>query len=277
MPIANHANPAKMNIESRIRPSWWAEHANFFGPFYLLGDDSVGGHLAALPLSLDARTRREVAGVRLLARLQAGERVLDVPCGAGRHAIELAALGYDVLGVDLNGAHLEIARQQASKRNACAVFEQGDMLSLAHDGEFDVVINMFYSFGFFATEEENRRVLSNFRVALKPGGRFLMHTDVNLPRIRSGAYRLTEERRLRAGGVLRIEERLDEASRRIEGSWTIILNGTATRRAYSVRVYEVDEFIDLCTSCGFKKCVAFGNWEGGTYAEESEEVIFVAD
>jgi len=185
-------------------------------------------------------------------------------------------MGYSVLGVDLNGMHLAEARRQAEAQKLLVSFEQADMLAFYRPQTFDLVINMFYSFGFFESEEENKRVLRNFQASLKPGGRFLMHTDVNLDRIRSGAYRLNEVRHLPGGEVLRIDERFDSASRRMVGSWSI-KNGTRDEsRSYSVRVYEVEEFIDLCRSCGFHDCVAYGSWHGEPCTPNSEEVIFVA-
>ena len=223
-----------------VPPNWWSEEYGFFGSFYLCGDDSIEGHLS-IRHSQAERTREEVEGICRLSHLRPGDKVLDVPCGAGRHSLALAEMGYPVLGIDLNGTHLAEARRQAVARKLLVSFEQADMLAFCRPQAFDLAINMFYSFGFFESEEENKRVLRNFQTSLKPGGRFLMHTDVNLDRIRSGTYRLNEVRHLAGGGVLRIDERFDSASRRIVGSWSIE-NGTREEsRTYSVRVYEVEE------------------------------------
>lgn len=263
-----------------MRCDWWAEEAGFFGEFYLEGDASLDGHLAAASLSLLQRTQRESDGVMRLLDLQQGSAVLDVPCGNGRHSIELAARGCEVLGVDLNGPHLENAKQASfacwPEGRSSLQFQRADMLTLDYVERFDAVINMFFSFGFFASDEENMRVLRNFRQATKPGGRFLMHTDVNIPRILSGKYKTRERRLLASGRTLVIEERYVPATRRIEGSWTIEGRGVG-RREYSVRVYEANEFKEMCLEAGFQYCEAYGNWEGGLYdSEESEEVIFVA-
>lgn len=255
---------------------WWTEAAGFFGSFYLQGDNSFNGHLVATPLSQEARTQREVDGVCRLTDIQLHDQVLDIPCGAGRHTIALAARGINVVGFDLNETHLHVAREQAETNHVRAVFKHGDMRALNYEHEFDVVINMFYSFGFFADENENRQVLQYLRRALKPGGRFLMHTDVNLQRIRSGRYRLHEKRHLRNGGILHIDEHFDESNLRIHGSWTIEHDGKVTHRRYSMRVYEVEEFIELCLSCGFTRCDAYGDWNGCPYTATSEEIVFVA-
>lgn len=261
---------------NRQTEPWWSEEAEFFGSFYLQGDLSFGGHLAECRLTQQQRTLREVDGLVLLTGLRSGERILDVPCGAGRHSIELASRGYDVVGVDLNRIHLASAREGALRNNIQISFEQCNMLSLGHIAQFDVLINMFYSFGFFDTDKDNARVLANFRSALRPGGRMLMHTDVNLPRLRSGMYRKKESRQLVCGGILQIIEQYDEKSRRINGSWSICKEGKSISRNYSVRVYEAEEFIQICLDSGFKECKVFSDWSGASYSEQSEEIIFVA-
>jgi SAM-dependent methyltransferase len=257
--------------------AWWSEDAGFFGSFYLGGDDSLEGHLLASPQTQDSRTQREADGVLRLARLRAGDQVLDLPCGGGRHSVALASRGLRMTGVDLNHVHLQAARRLAAERRVEARFQHNDMRRIEFSQEFDAIINMFYSFGFFSSEEDNRLVIERFRAALKPGGRFLMHTDVNLQRVRDRTYQFHERRTLKDGGALIIDEHYDESTRRMEGAWTIRKDGQDRTRSYSVRVYEVDEFIELCQSCGFQTCRAYGDWHGGPCSEASEEIIFVAE
>lgn len=255
---------------------WWNEAAGFFGDFYIRGDNSEEGHLAAFTLSLFERTILEVDGVVRLLDLTGGRRVLDIPCGYGRHSIELARRGHCVTGADLNAVHLARANEDAETQGVSVKFERQNMLSLGYREEFDAVINMFYSFGFFGTDDENLDVLRNFYQALVPGGKFLMHTDVNVPRIRAGGYKTHEVRNLVGGGRLRIDERFDEVTRRIEGQWTIEQGAIHSSRTYSVRVYEALEFVQMCLDVGFVSCSAMGDWNGTPYSADAEEIIFVA-
>jgi SAM-dependent methyltransferase len=258
--------------------SWWNETSGFFGDFYMRGDDSVEGFLANRKLTLYERTNTEVDGVVQLLDLKVTSRLLDVPCGYGRHSISLAKLGFDIVGFDLNKDHLVAARSKAQQEKVNMRFEQGNMLNLSYSGEFDAVINMFYSFGFFDSDEENLQVLRNFRRALKPKGKFLMHTDVNIPRIVNGTYKTNEIRSLDTGGILRIKEEFDSIKKRINGTWLIEHNNQCVERSYSVRVYEAEEFRRMCLSVGFSNCDLFGGWDGTAYSEgESEEIIFVAE
>ncbi|MEI7563731.1 MAG: class I SAM-dependent methyltransferase [bacterium] len=141
---------------------------------------------------------------------------MDCPCGYGRHSIQLAKNNLLVTGSDINETHLSRAKANALQENTDIVWEKESMIDIRYDNEFDVVINMFYSFGFFETDEENEKVLKNFYDALKKNGRFLMHTDVNIPRIISGKYKKDEIRNLQNGNTLRIIDDYNPATKRIE-------------------------------------------------------------
>ncbi len=272
-------------IKFKIQPymnqnniQWWEESAGFFGDFYLEGDNSLEGYLQEKKQNLAQRTEEETKGIITLLSLKEGERILDIPCGYGRHSLELAKQGYDVVGIDINSVHLDKARQQAKDTKLTVDFRKADMLQSAFKGEFDAVINMFYSFGFFATDEENEKVLRNFYEALKPNGKFLMHTDVNIPRIMNGKYKHDETRDLVSGAKLRIIDNYNPLTKRIEGAW-ILTRGKndEVRKDYSVRVYSKNDFTALCKKIGFKQIHAYGDWSKELYSEDSEDMIIVAE
>ena len=256
--------------------NWWEEQAGFFGSFYYKGDHSLEGHLANVDRLLPERTIKEVEGINTLINIKSPLKILDAPCGYGRHAIALAAEGHEVTGLDLNKALLQIAESECSSLGVNVTFERTNMIDINFSTDFDLVLNMFYSFGFFETDEENLLLLKKFHDALKPNGKLLMHTDVNIPRIIAGDYKLHEERNLSNGGTLTIDEMFNEQSKRIEGTWTIVDKNKSLTKPYSVRVYETSEFIDMCSLVGFETCKVFGDWEGRKYNKSSEEIIFVA-
>lgn len=68
-----------------------------------------------------------------------------------------------------------------------------------------------------------------------------------------------------------------ENRKRIERWWKIHGNGDGIEEHYSVRVYEVPEFLQVCLDIGFSRCEAFGDWIGTLFKDDSEEVIFVAE
>ena len=136
---------------------------------------------------------------------------------------------------------------------------------------------MFYSFGFFESDDDNFKVLQNFFKALKPNGQFLMHTDVNIPFIQAGKYKHNETRALTNGNALRIVDKYDPVTKRINGFWILKdENGEEIKKEYSVRVYTKDEFINLCKNAGFRFCKVYSDWDKKPYSEDSEDMIIVA-
>lgn len=107
--------------------------------------------------------------------LPIGSRILDVPCGQGRHAHLLAEAGYDVDGLDYSRDLLAVARQRGTGRNLR--YTRGDMrrLPLRWKARFDAVLNLFTSFGFFTHPADDARVVREFARVLKPGGLLIWH------------------------------------------------------------------------------------------------------
>jgi len=270
-------NDLDKKIEN-INPKWWDEDHAFFGDFYIEGDNSKEGYLTTKELTLNERTKGDIDGVEKLLNLKGGEKILDVPCGYGRHSLELARRGFKVYGSDINTVHLNNAVKQAEDQRLKINFTKENMLDLNYKEKFDAVINMCYSFGFFENDIDNKKTLENFYKALKPNGKFLMETDVNLPYVRAGNFKEEETRTLLSGNKLHITEKYNPATKRMEGTWTIAKpDGTTTTKEYSVRVFEKDEFIEWCLETGFINCRAFSDWEGNSYDEKAQEIIFVAE
>src|SRR5690348_12730576 len=123
---------------------WWQ---TYFGSQYLLEYE---------PLFALERDRREVARLMDLLGLPSGARVLDVPCGQGRHAHLLAEAGFDVDGLDYSAELLAHARGRGTGPRLR--YTRGDMRRLPPrwTGRFDAVVNLFTSFGFFADPRDDQ-------------------------------------------------------------------------------------------------------------------------
>ena len=134
---------------------WWQPEYGFFGEFYIEGDDSLEGYLQEKTQNLAERTATEVEGICNVLDLKGGESLLDLPCGYGRHSIALAKKGLNVIGCDINPTHLKKAQKASYEEDAEVSWVQGNMQNAKFPEKFDAIINMFYSFGFFETDDEN--------------------------------------------------------------------------------------------------------------------------
>ncbi len=106
-------------------------------------------------------------------------RILDVGCGTGRHAIELAKRGYDVTGIDLSEAQLVRAKQKAEEAGVEVEFLRLDARELPFENEFDAAIMLCEgAFPLMETDEMNYQILEGVARALRSPGRFIF-TSLN--------------------------------------------------------------------------------------------------
>jgi SAM-dependent methyltransferase len=182
--------------------------------------------------------------------LDEGARVLDVPTGDGRIALELGAAGFEVVGVDLIEAFIEAGRRDAEKRRIENVtLEVGDMRELSYDAEFDAAICFWGSFGYF-DEAGNLAQAAAVARALKPGGRYLIDT----PSLETLYPRFRERTWFQIADTIVLQEAiLVMGTGRIETEWIFVRGGVAaeTHRT-SMRVYSVHELTELLREAGFE-------------------------
>jgi 2-polyprenyl-3-methyl-5-hydroxy-6-metoxy-1,4-benzoquinol methylase len=104
-------------------------------------------------------------------------RILDIGCGTGRHAIELAKRGYKVTGVDLSKSQLQRAKEKAGDANVQIEFIQRDARELEFENQFDMAIMLCEGgFSLMETDEMNFKILQNAAKALKENGKFIFTT-----------------------------------------------------------------------------------------------------
>jgi SAM-dependent methyltransferase len=107
--------------------------------------------------------------------LSGRERILDLACGYGRHALEFARRGYEVTGVDITPAFVEDAKMTARNEGLEADFILSDLRDVGFNQEFDVVLNLADgAIGYLEDDQENLKIFDRISTALKPGGKHLM-------------------------------------------------------------------------------------------------------
>jgi SAM-dependent methyltransferase len=219
----------------------------------------------------DERSDMEVASLVKLLELDSPMKILDLACGFGRHANRLAALGHAITGVDYMPGFLELARNQASDMGVKVDYHQGDMRQLSFQDEFDRVLLLFTSFGYFE-DDENERVLANMARALKPGGRLLFdipNRDVVIKGLPSTDV-------IDKGGDLLINRcSVDSHSGRFMNRRIVIRDSIRKDKPFSIRLYNVAKMRQLLNWVGLVDH-QFVEIDGRPLSSSSRQMVVIA-
>jgi len=247
----------------RRRPKEWWE--SYFDAQYLLEYE---------PIFSPARDRADVARLIDLLGLSAGERVLDVPCGQGRHAHLLAEAGFDVTGLDYSRHLLEIAKARGT--GARLRYVRGDMRALPEkwSGRFAAVLNLFTSFGFFLDPGDDKRVIHELARVLRPGGVLVWHggsRDGVMAKFLSRDWWKSSN-----GTIIAHERDFDPLS----GILTIRSHWSGKRgsgeREHRIRLYTASRLAELCRQAGLIVEEAYDGWSSAPLSRRSSEMLLVA-
>jgi SAM-dependent methyltransferase len=242
----------------------WYEEGGLYGPDYM----------AIFPLEAGSGASEAERAIRLLG-LTGGERVLDVACGYGRHAVNLALRGLRVVGLDLNAYFLGLAAERVAESGASAHFVRADMRLLPFTGGFDAAVCLGGSFGQFATEAEDFALLRETAQALNPGGKFLLdvaNRDGILSRFIGKDWDQLED-----GTVVLHERNWDSLSGRVEGRDVVVKPGAMAREyQHSMRLYGAPEIQSMLARAGFEVLALYGSLAGTAVGWDSPRVNVVA-
>jgi SAM-dependent methyltransferase len=231
--------------------------------------------------------RRLIDLIEQTAGPEPGSTILDVACGRGRHAILLAQRGYRVSGVDLAPNAIRTARQRAARSDVEIDFHVADMRDLPFDEEFDGVVNLFTSFGYFDDDDQHRLAIRQMAAALRPGG-WLVQDFLNA---RHAVDNLVpeDERALEpatSGGPTLLRQRRwvhdgpdgRRLKKRIELCCTDHPAGEPDTFVFteSVRLLERADFEAMYADAGLRTEAIFGDYDGASHGPQSPRLILLA-
>jgi SAM-dependent methyltransferase len=201
--------------------------------------------------------------------------LLDLGCGAGSHAVELASRGYDVVGYDLSLFELRLARRHALACGQKLGLLQGDMRQMGFDAEFDAMLCWNATFGYFE-EEQNIGVAKRMLRALRPGGTLLL--DVT-NRDYVSRY-LPRHVRFRVNACTGADDvSVDYSVSRLKVRRTLVLEDGSTRACcYSIRLFSLHELGCLLHDVGFRVSEISGHpsTRGAFFGPNSHRIIILA-
>jgi SAM-dependent methyltransferase len=253
---------AKEAQRTKQRKAWWEE---------LFGEDfaRANAKLKAAQVTREADFIEESLGVAK------GGVMLDLACGGGQHAVELATRGYGVVGYDLSLYQLSVAADVAQDAGQKLNLLQGDMREMAFEEMFDGIYCWNTSFGYFE-EEKNIAVAQRVFRALRPGGMFLLdianrdYVVANQP-----AQTWFEG----DGCVCMDDMSVDFITSRLRVKRSLILDdGRTMECVYSIRLYGLHELGKLLHDVGFRVTEASGHpaTPGVFFGASSPRIIILA-
>ena len=215
----------------------------------------------------------EVDFISALAKFGEGD-VLDLCCGPGRHSVAFAKRGANVTGVDRSAFLLEQAANHAQGNDIEVEWVHQDMRQFVRPDSFDLVLNMFTSFGYFDDKDEDIAVLQNVFDSLRPGGQFLLETASKEWLAKVFQPTTAEET---SDGKLLIQrhEIIDDWSR-IRNEWIVVKDGQATTFRFHHTVYSAQELKDRMAQVGFVNLRAFGDLYGSEFGIDSARLVMLA-
>ncbi|MCG8376773.1 MAG: class I SAM-dependent methyltransferase [Chlorobiales bacterium] len=191
-------------------------------------------------------------------------RVMDIACGAGRHALEFARLGFTTTANDLSPFLLACTRSQAERENISIECTRQDMRHISVENTYDLVVQLFSSFGYFKTKKEDLQVLRNVHRALKKDGRYIL--DLINPVYLKKNLNPSSSRTI--DDLIVSEQRRIEADRVIK-QITIRSPDDSVTFEESVRLYRIEIIGDMLASAGFEIKEIFGDYEGSAFDEQT--------
>jgi SAM-dependent methyltransferase len=202
--------------------------------------------------------------------LKRGADVVDLACGPGRHSILFAERGYNVTAVDLSENLLNVARKTAENLGLTIDFVNADLRNFCITSKFDLAVNLFTSFGYFESDEENFSLFSDACDLLNPEGYFVLdYFNANYLR-----KRLVPHSEDIFNGNKIIQDRRIIGDRVVKDI-IIANNGTRKKFIESVRMYSDKELKAEIEKRGLKIYKTFGDSDGSKFDLNSSPRIII--
>jgi len=219
------------------------------------------------------RAEGEVAHLTRLTGISQGN-ALDLCCGPGRHAIPLAASGFSVTGVDLSDYLLAEARRRADEAGVAVEWVRQDMRTFVRPNRYDLIINLFTSFGYFATESEDMRALKNMVESLTDDGALVIDTlgkEALAERLHADSPPIEEHE----GSLLIQRVTVVEDWCRAKVEWIIAHADRVDRVHFQHTLYSGKELREIMNWSGLSDVRLYGDIDGRPYGPGARRLVAV--
>ena len=224
-------------------------------------------YVALYPHRNEAEAERAVTLIADTVGDRAVNAVLDLACGSGRHARYLGRRWW-TSGVDLSEVLLRIAQ----KTGTPAKLVRADIRALPYRNDsFDLIVNLFTSFGYFATDEEHEVVVRDVSRVIRTGGTFVLDF-LNARVVRDRL--VPHDETLIRGRSVELRREITADGRFVVKQ--IDIKGEGKRFSERVRLFSREELVAMLERADFRIERSYGDYDGAALADESPRVILFA-
>lgn len=220
--------------------------------------------------------------VKKIAGLKDGDTVLDAGCGLGRISVEMAILNLDVTGVDIIQSELDAAKEGAEAEGVPLKLLNADLRTFSSAIKYDCVVNLYTSFGYCDSIEEDMKILKNMVDCVKKDGTFIMECTSRETAI---MYFTPGEEFERAGFKVATEFKVVGAWEGLSSRWKLFTMGTdlnanpdakpVVDHCFVQRLYPATFLRDKLKEFGMSTVNVYGDFDFSPYDEHARTMIIV--
>lgn len=210
------------------------------------------------------------------AELNKGDSVIDVCSGPGRLSVEFALQGMDVTCVDLNQTFLDMAQETANDEGVKLNLINHDMRTFNSRKKFDLAVNIYNSFGYCDSIEDDTKILKRIFASLKKGGKFILEC---ISRETAVKYFTEGEWFERDGKTVLTQFKPVNDWQGLSSKWILIdkKTGKRTEHEFVQRLYSACELRDRLLQIGFKTSKVYGGFDFSPYDENAKTMVIYAE
>jgi SAM-dependent methyltransferase len=204
--------------------------------------------------------------------LEGAPKVLDLCCGLGRISAELARIGFDVTGVDITESFLKTAKEDAEYEKLNIEYIKSDARKFTRPDFFNVIVNLYISFGYFPDQDDDLKVLRNVYESLKKDGTFIIET---LGKETASRDFIEAEWFERSGYTMLTEYEPLDSWTFFKNRWILFKDNIRMEKTFIQRLYSASELKALLQKSGFKTIEIYGDWDESPYDQHAKKLIAV--
>ena len=230
------------------------------------------------PIMFDSQMWKEAGAVahniKLLSGKSEGMEAMEAGCGTGRITTSLALEGFNVTGVDIIQSELDAAKESAEDEGLDISYVNQDLRRLSFKNKFDLAVNVYNSFGYCDSIDDDTLILKNIYESLKEDGVFILEC---ISRETAILYFTEGEWFERSGWTVLTEFEVSGLWEGLISRWTLIgKDGQRVFHQFTQRLYSAKELRETLLKIGYRKVEVFGEWDKSPYNQKARTMIIRA-